>query len=61
VGWDTKEDILKNVSVFFVHTLKVSWVQCCFGPKFIVQTKTVKTFFKLYYFVFHRRKKTTQV
>ncbi len=27
--WNTKEDILRNVSVFFVHTMKVSHHQNC--------------------------------
>lgn len=30
--WTTKEDILKNVTVFFLHTVKSNGVQCCFGP-----------------------------
>lgn len=48
--WNPKEDTLKNVLVFFVHTLKVSGVQGCFGhPTFTAWTKNL--FFRISYFV----------
>jgi len=35
-----------------VHTMKVNWVQCCFGM--------AKTLFKIFYFVLHRRHKVNK-
>ncbi len=41
--------------------LKVSGVQFCFGPYWLSLNKNGWKFFKISYFVFHRRKKAIQV
>lgn len=51
-----REDILK-MSVFFVHSVKVSGVRCCF--QFDCMKK--KQFLKRSYFMFHRMEKVIQV
>jgi len=53
--WNTNNDILKKVSLFFVHKMKVNEVQCCFGPHWL-SLHEQKQFFKISYFVFHWRK-----